>query len=144
MGSWKDLCDPRGRSFLLGVYGGKGLPPGRCAPLQQILLLGPQPELGAKTTNYSRRTADFWHSFHFAPPPLLVSLASFACAFAAPAAGEAAVKSGTRREADRVPGDKGCPPPFPPTKVLSPFDASVVSCGTLESGGALHGLITRP
>ena len=27
--------------------------------------------------------ADFWHSFHFAPPPLLVSLASFACAFAA-------------------------------------------------------------
>ena len=30
MGSWKDLFDPRGRSSLLGVYGGKGLPPGRC------------------------------------------------------------------------------------------------------------------
>ena len=83
VGSWKDLFDPRGRSSLLGVYGGKGLAPGRCAPLQQILLIGPQPELGAKTTNYSRRTADFWHYFHFAPPPLLVSLASFACAFAA-------------------------------------------------------------
>ena len=48
VGSWKDLFDPRGRSFLLGVYGGKGLAPGRRATLQQILPTGPQPELGAK------------------------------------------------------------------------------------------------
>jgi len=83
VGSWKDQFDPRGRSSVLGVYGGKGLAPGGCTPLQQIVPVGPQPALGTKTTNYSRRSADFWHFCHFAPPPLLVSFASLASAFAA-------------------------------------------------------------
>ena len=112
--------------------------PGRCAPLQQILLIGPQLEVGAKTTNYSRRTADFCHYFHFAPPPLFVSLASSALRL---------LRCGRRRgrrEGGLEPKDKGGPPPFPPTKVLSYFDASVASCDSLEPGGALRGSNTPP
>ena len=55
-----------------------------------------------------------------------------------------AVNCGTRREGGLEPKDKGGPPPFPPTKVLSYFDASVAFCDSLESGGALRGSNTRP